>query len=186
MVGYARVSTTHQSLSAQHDRLVAEGVPADRIYSDKISGTRSSRPGLDAMLSYLREGDVVVLVGVDRLGRSAAEVMTTVKTLLDRGIVIRALREGVDSSTPTGRAVLGIMASLAELELELGKERRLAAREAAQARGEHVGRPRALSSDMEDAVRLMHADGKPMSAITSAFGISRTTAYRLIRQNTSV
>lgn len=182
LLAYSRVSTSHQSLDAQRDALVGAGVDESRIYSDKLSGTRTDRPGLTAMLDYAREGDVVVVVGIDRLGRSASEVMTTVKSLLDRGIVIRALREGVDSSTPTGRAVLGIMASLAELELDLGRERRAAAREAAQARGQHVGRPKAVSDDQADTIRRMHAAEEPVANIVKLFGISRATVYRIIRE----
>src|ERR1700675_13850 len=135
-LGYARVSTGHQSLDQQLDALTAAGVNPKRVYSDKLSGmsTREQRPGLASLLDYARPGDTIVVVGIDRLGRSAAEVMTTVKTLLDAGVIIRALREGVDSSTPTGRAVLGIMASLAELELEPARERRAAAKASRKAR----------------------------------------------------
>jgi DNA invertase Pin-like site-specific DNA recombinase len=185
LIGYARVSTARQSLDQQVDALIASGVQAERIYSDKLSGSRSDRPGLGQLLDYVREGDTVVVVGIDRLGRSAAEVMTTIKALLDRGIVIRALREGVDSSTPTGRAVLGIMASLAELELELGRERRASAREARSSRGLSVGRPRALTSDKVATLRRMHEAGEPVSVLAETFGVSRATVYRLIEPTTS-
>lgn len=181
LLGYARVSTNHQSLDAQADALTAAGVDPDRIYSDKLTGSRMSRPGLDDLLSYVRTGDVVVVTGIDRLGRSAAEVMTTVKTLLDKGIVIRAIREGVDSSTPTGRAVLGIMASLAELELELGKERRAAAREARAERGLPIGRPAALPASKIETLRRMHAAGEPTSVLAETFGISKRTVQRLVK-----
>lgn len=181
VLGYARVSTTHQSLDAQTDALTAAGVPADRIHADKLTGSTMVRAGLDALLATAREGDCIVVTGIDRLGRSAAEVMTTVKTLLDRGIVIRALREGVDSSTPTGRAVLGIMASLAELELELGKERRAAAREARAERGLPTGRPAALSASKIETLRRMHANGEPTSVLAETFGISKRTVQRLVK-----
>ncbi|MDV7176009.1 recombinase family protein [Gordonia amicalis] len=185
LIGYARVSTARQSLDQQVDALVDSGVRAERIYSDKLSGSRSDRPGLAQLLDYVREGDTVVVVGIDRLGRSAAEVMTTIKTLLDRDIVIRALRECVDSSTPTGRAVLGIMASLAELELELGRERRASAREARSTRGLSVGRPRALTNDKIAVLRRMHAAGEPVSVLAQTFGVSRATVYRLIEPSQS-
>lgn len=181
LLGYARVSTNHQSLDAQSDALVNAGVDAARVYSDKLTGSRMDRPGLDDLLGYVREGDIVVVTGIDRLGRSAAEVMTTVKTLLDRGIIIRAIREGVDSSTPTGRAVLGIMASLAELELELGKERRAAAREARAERGLPTGRPAALSASKIETLRRMHANGEPTSVLAETFGVSKRTVQRLVK-----
>lgn len=182
VLGYARVSTGHQSLDQQADALTAAGVDPNRIYSDKLSGTtrREQRPGLAALLDYAREGDVIVVLGIDRLGRSAGEVMSTVADLLNRGIVIRAIREGVDSSTPTGRAVLGIMASLAELELELGRERRTAAREARKARGQAIGRPKALDAQKASLAQRMHASGESASTIATALGVSRATVYRVL------
>ena len=145
-LGYARVSTEHQSFDQQLDALTAAGVDADRVYTDKLSGTsaRAQRPGLAALLDYAREGDAIVVVGIDRLGRNAAEVMTTIRELGERGIVLRSLREGIDTSNATGRMVAGVLASLAELELELGRERRTAARDARRARGQSIGRPKAL------------------------------------------
>ncbi|MGJ6122701.1 recombinase family protein [Mycolicibacterium sp. Y3] len=186
LLGYARVSTGHQSLDAQADALADAGVPAERVYSDKLTGTstREQRPGLAALLDYAREGDTIVVVGIDRLGRSAAEVMTTVKTLLDSGVVIRALREGVDSSTPTGRAVLGIMASLAELELELGRERRTAAKAARKARDLPIGRPRALTADQVRQAKALRASGEPVPVIAETLGVSRATLYRTLAEAT--
>jgi DNA invertase Pin-like site-specific DNA recombinase len=183
LLGYARVSTGHQSNDAQVDELEAYGVDPERLYVDKLSGTsrREERPGLAALLDYARPGDVIVVKGVDRLGRDAAEVMLTIRDLLDREIVIRTLREGVDSSTPTGRMVMGIMASLAELELELGRERRAAAREARRARGQHVGRPRVLTGSQVEQVLKLHAVGEPVSEIARSFRVGRDTVYRVIR-----
>ena len=83
-------------------------------------------PALAALLDYAREGDAIVVVGIDRRGRNAAEVMTTIRELGERGIVLRSLREGIDTSNATGRMVAGVLVSLAELELELGRERRAA------------------------------------------------------------
>jgi DNA invertase Pin-like site-specific DNA recombinase len=121
-LGYARVSTAHQSLDQQVDALTTAGVDVGRVYSDKLSGTstREQRPGLASLLDYAREGDAIVVVGIDRLGRNAAEVMATIRELGERGIVLRSLREGIDTSNATGRMVAGVLASLAELELELG------------------------------------------------------------------
>jgi DNA invertase Pin-like site-specific DNA recombinase len=94
-----------------------------------------------------------------RLGRNAAEVMTTIRELRNREIVLRSLREGIDTSNATGRMVAGVLASLAELELELGRERRAAAREARRARGQHIGRPKALDNSNAALERRMHAGG---------------------------
>lgn len=181
-LGYARVSTGHQSLDQQVDALTAAGVDGNRVYSDKLSGTstREQRPGLVALLAYAREGDAVVVVGIDRLGRNAAEVMATIRELGERAIVLRSLREGIDTSNATGRMVAGVLASLAELELELGRERRSAAREARRARGQSIGRPKALDESKAALARRMHAQGEPAATIASALGVSRATVYRVL------
>jgi DNA invertase Pin-like site-specific DNA recombinase len=184
-LGYARVSTGHQSLDQQVDALTAVGVDAARVYSDKLSGTstREQRPGLAALLDYAREGDAIVVVGIDRLGRNAAEVMTTIRELGERGIVLRSLREGIDTSNATGRMVAGVLASLAELELELGRERRSAAREARRARGQSIGRPKVLNESKAALAQRMHASGEPATTIAVALGVSRATVYRVLAQD---
>lgn len=183
-LGYVRVSTGHQSLDAQVDALTSEGVAAERIYRDKLTGmsTREQRPGLAALLDYARPGDVITVVGIDRLGRNAAEVMTTIRDLNARGIVLRSLREGIDTSNATGRMIAGVLASLAELELELGRERRSAAREARRARGQSIGRPRALDESKAALARRMHAAGEPVSTIGTTLGVSRATVYRVLAE----
>lgn len=188
VLGYARVSTGHQSLDQQVDALTAAGVDGERIYSDKLSGTstREQRPGLASLLDYARKGDVIVVVGIDRLGRNAAEVMTTIRELGERGIVLRSLREGIDTANAAGRMIAGVLASLAELELELGRERRTAAREARKARGQAIGRPKALDTQKAALAQRMHAAGEPATTIASTLGVSRATVYRvLVRDNES-
>jgi DNA invertase Pin-like site-specific DNA recombinase len=181
-LGYARVSTTHQSLDQQIDALTAVGVDATRVYTDKLSGTstRQQRPGLAALLDYARQGDAIVVVGIDRLGRNAAEVMTTIRDLGERGIVLRSLREGIDTSNASGRMVAGVLASLAELELELGKERRTAARDARRARGQSIGRPKALTDEKAGLARRMHDSGEPATTIATTLNVSRATVYRAL------
>jgi DNA invertase Pin-like site-specific DNA recombinase len=183
-LGYARVSTMHQSLDQQMDALTAAGVEAARVYTDKLSGTstRQQRPGLTALLDYARQGDAIVVVGIDRLGRNAAEVMSTIRELGERGIVLRSLREGIDTSNATGRMVAGVLASLAELELELGRERRTAAREARRARGQSIGRPKALDQSKMALAQRMHASGESASTIAVALGVSRATVYRVLAE----
>src|SRR6202165_4215605 len=181
-LGYARVSTAHQSLDQQMDALTAAGVDATRVYTDKLSGTstRQQRPGLAALLDYARQGDAIVVVGIDRLGRNAAEVMTTIRDLGERGIVLRSLREGIDTSNASGRMVAGVLASLAELELELGKERRTAARDARRARGQSIGRPKVLTDDKVALARRMHDSGESASTIATTLRVSRATVYRAL------
>jgi DNA invertase Pin-like site-specific DNA recombinase len=181
-VSTCRFTDRHQSLDQQLDALTTAGVNANRVYSDKLSGTstREQRPGLAGLLDYAREGDAIVVVGIDRLGRNAAEVMTTIRELGERRIVLRSLREGIDTSNATGRMVAGVLASLAELELELGRERRTAAREARRARGQAIGRPRALDSSKAALAQRMHASGESASTIAATLGVSRATVYRVL------
>lgn len=184
-LGYARVSTEHQSLDQQLDALTAVGVNPERVYTDKLSGAsvREQRPGLASLLNYAREGDAIVVVGIDRLGRNAAEVMMTIRELGERGIVLRSVREGIDTATAAGRMVAGVLASLAELELELGRERRSAAREARRARGQAIGRPKALDATKAALAQRMHASGESASTIATALGVSRATVYRVLADN---
>lgn len=185
-LGYARVSTAHQSVDQQVDALTSAGVDAVRVYTDKLSGTstREHRPGLAALLDYARPGDAIVVVGIDRLGRNAAEVMTTIRELGERGIVLRSLREGIDTSNATGRMVAGVLASLAELELELGRERRSAARDARRARGQSIGRPKALDGSKAALAQRMHASGESAPTIAATLGVSRATVYRVLAERT--
>lgn len=182
LLGYARVSTGHQSLDAQSDALTTAGVDPARVYSDKLTGasTREQRPGLASLLDYARAGDTIVVVGIDRLGRNAAEVMLTIRDLGERDIVLRSLREGIDTSNATGRMVAGVLASLAELELELQRERRAAAKSARKARGLDIGRPRALSAEQIALATRMRSSGEPVPVIAETLGVSRATLYRAL------
>jgi DNA invertase Pin-like site-specific DNA recombinase len=187
MLGYARVSTGHQSLDQQIDALRAVGVDTTRVYSDKLTGTstKEQRAGLGALLDYARQGDTIVVVGIDRLGRNAAEVMLTIRQLGEGGIVLRSLREGIDTANATGRMVAGVLASLAELELELGRERRAAAKAARKSRGLPIGRPRALGAQQIEMAEQLRAAGQPIPVIAQTLGVSRATLYRTLAESTN-
>ena len=129
------------------------------------------------------EFDLKGVVGIDRLGRNAAEVMTTIRDLGERGIVLRSIREGIDTSNASGRMVAGVLASLAELELELGRERRTAARDARRARGQSIGRPKALDQSKVALAQRMHTSGESASTIASTLGVSRATVYRVLAED---
>ena len=130
------------------------------------------------MLDYLREGDTVTVVALDRLGRSTIQVLQTLAELHDRGIVLKSLRESLDFSTPLGQAVATIMSALAEMELALIRERAAAAREAARARGCQIGRPPALTSEQARMAKSLRKSGEPIATIATTLNTSRATVYR--------
>ena len=181
ILGYARVSTLGQDLDVQLAALSAAGIDPGRVFTDKLSGSaKTAGPGLATMLDYARPGDIVVVTAIDRLGRSVAEVTRTIADLGERPIMLRALREGIDTATPTGRAVAAIMATLAELELELGRERRAASRESRRARQLPATKPPKLTADRQEQLRRLAATGEPVRELAVAFGIGRATAYRYL------
>lgn len=179
-IGYARVSTGHQHLAAQVDALEAAG--CERVFTDAASGISPERPGLAALLSHVRPGDVAVVVALDRLGRSLSGVIATIDTLTEAGVLLRSLREGIDYSTPAGKMIAGIFASLAGYERELMHERAAAARAAARARGKHTGRPPRLDADQVRQVRALRAGGEAIGDLTATFAVSRATIYRALSQ----
>lgn len=182
LLGYARVSTRKQTIDAQVDALAEAGVDPDRIYSDVISGSSQDRPGLTALLAYARPGDTIVVIALDRLGRSLSHMVRTITELQERGVNLRSLREGIDFSTPTGRLQAAIFSAMAEYERDLIKERAAAAREAAAVRGRQIGRPRALTPAQVETARRMRRGGFAISEIAKTLGTSRATVYRAVEQ----
>lgn len=182
ILGYARVSTAGQDLDAQLAALAGAGVGPDQVFTDRLSGAVSTdRPGLTAMLHYAREDETVVVTAIDRLGRSVAEVTRTIPELGERRIVLRALSGGVDTGTPTGRAVAAIMTTLAELEL--GRERRAASRQSRRSRHLSPSNPQKLTVECQEQLRRLAATGEPVRELTAACGIGRATAYRYLAEN---
>ena len=179
-IGYARVSTKNQTLDQQLDALTAAG--AQKVFTDVMSGTRDDRPGLAALLDYVRDGDVVVVVALDRLGRSLPGIIRTVQALTERSVLLRSLREGIDYSTVVGRMLAGIFGALAEYERSLIAERAEAAREAARVRGRQVGRPRAITAEQLRAARAMRAAGEPIPSICRSLGVKRATLYKALSE----
>ena len=178
---YLRVSTTGQSTTQQHDQIVAAGITPARIFEDNASGRAGSdRPAWRECLGWLREGDTLVVVAVDRLGRSVREVAQTLHELSERGIALKSLREGVDTSTPTGRAVVSIMASIAELEADMGRERRAVSRESRISRGLPATRPPKLDAAQQKRLIRLYEQGEPVSELVTLFGISRRTVFRVL------
>ena len=189
LIGYARVSKADgsQSLDLQHDAMRGAGVGQDKIYEDRASGSRDDRPGLAACLKSLRDGDVLVVWKLDRLGRSLTHLVNTVKDLSDRNIGLRVVTgkgAQIDTTTAAGRMVFGIFATLAEFERDLIRERTMAGLVAARARGRKGGRKFALSkAQVRLAQAAMAQRDTSVSELCKELGIERVTLYRYIGPN---
>ncbi|MEE3504630.1 MAG: resolvase [Acidiphilium sp. 21-60-14] len=183
MVGYARVSTREerQVFDRQMDALKAAG--CERIFDDRGSGARSDRPGLRACLDYLRRGDVLVVLDLDRLGRLAGELIGLVDDLETRGVGFRALNTAFDTTTPAGRAFLQIQAAFAEMERNVIRQRVREGIVAARSRGRKGGRPRMMTAErLRYAQHLMADSARSIPSICRELGsIPASTLYHYVR-----
>lgn len=178
LIGYARVSTEGQTLDAQTDALTAAG--AERVFADRISGSARHRPELDRMLDQLRPGDVVVVTKYDRLARSLRDLLDIVEVIRTRGGGFKSLAEDIDTTTPAGRLVFHVFASIAQFERERIAERTREGLEAARKRGRVGGRPPALSPAQRDEVRRMRdEEGRTLPEIAKLFRVSVKTIRRV-------
>ena len=177
IIGYARVSTDDQSLDSQTDALSAAG--AEKVFADRISGSRRARPELDKMLEQLRDGDVVTVTKYDRLARSLKDLLEIVETIRERGAGFRSLAEDIDTTTPAGRLVFHVFASIAQFERERISERTREGLASARKRGRIGGRPPALTAAQKSEVRRMRDDEqRSISEIARLFKVSERTVRR--------
>jgi DNA invertase Pin-like site-specific DNA recombinase len=185
-VGYARVSTEDQDLALQLDALNAAG--CERIFSDRISGAKAERPGLTEALDFCREGDVLTVWRLDRLGRSLTQLIALMTTLDERGVGFKSLTEQIDTTTSGGKLIFHIFGALAEFERNLIRERTQAGLAAARARGRQGGRPRTKALDstkkVQLAQRLYDDPANSIEDICRTLGISRATLYRYVTPST--
>ncbi|MHA6668592.1 recombinase family protein [Homoserinimonas sp. A447] len=179
IIGYARVSTSEQSLNLQRDAFAAVNV--ERVFEDHgVSGRLASRPGLDACLDFLREGDTLAVYRLDRLGRSTRHTLELLHQLDARGIGFRSLTESIDTGGPMGRAMITIIAAFAQLEADVSRERTMAGLAAARERGRVGGRPPALTPAMVEVARTMIAAGRRPGEVAAELGVGRSTIYRAL------
>jgi DNA invertase Pin-like site-specific DNA recombinase len=177
LVGYARVSTLDQNPALQIAGLKAAG--CERIFTEKASGAQRERPELQAALSYLRNGDTLVVWKLDRLARSIQQLLQTVDTLQTSGIELRSLTESIDTTTPSGRLVFHIFSALAEFERAVIRERTSAGLQAAKERGKKGGRPTQFGPKELAAAKALLADPEIRVAdIAARLKISPATLYR--------
>lgn len=179
VIGYARVSTADQNPQLQLDALEAAG--AVRVFIDHgVSGAKASRPQLDAALQYLREGDVLAVWKLDRLGRNTQHILALIDELHGRGVGFRSVTEGLTTEGPMGRAMLTVMAAFAQLERDTLIERTRAGLEAAAANNRRGGRKPKLSDAQAARARELRAKGMTAAEVGKSMGVSRATVYRYL------
>ena len=178
-IGYARVSTLDQNLDLQLDALKQFG--CEKIFQEKITGTKIKREQLQNAIDYLRAGDVLVVWKLDRLGRSLKDLLLIVNEMNQKGIGLKSLHENIDTTTSTGKLIFHIFASLAEFEKDVIKERTNAGLKAARARGRVGGRPKKLSDKQMNLLKTLHQDKDTSIAdISKILGISKKTIYNYL------
>lgn len=182
LLGYARVSTKDQKLTSQRNQLNEHG--CEKIYTDKVSGANTERVGLTRLLTNAREGDVIVVCKLDRLGRSLKHLVELVAELNDRGIGLKSLGDPIDTTTAQGRLVFNIFASLAEFERELIRERTNVGLQSARAQGRTGGRKPGLSEEGKRKARIAESyyqEGMPVDQIAKELKMSKATLYKYLK-----
>ena len=182
-IGYARVSSKDQNLDRQLAALKKENV--FRIFTDTVSGLSTQRPGLDGALNYLRTGDQLIVVSMDRLARSLIDLHRLVDELTERGVSVKFLKEGqtysLDSS-PVAKLMLGLLGSVAEFERAIIRERQAEGIAKAKARGVYKGRAKVLNEEQIIQARKWVSEGIPKAEVARRLGIGRTTLYKYLNQ----
>lgn len=178
-VGYKRVSSVDQNTDRQ-----LEGVPVDKLFEDKASGKDTKRPGLDACLDYLREGDSLIVHSIDRLARNLADLERLVGGLNEKGVAVRFVKENLTfagDDTPMARLQLQMMGAFAQFERSMIRERQREGIAAAKAKGKHLGRSATLSMEQVAEIKEKAASGTPKAALAKEYGVSRPTLYAALR-----
>ena len=174
--GYARVSTTDQDLTVQHDALKAAG--CEVIRSEKVSGTsRKGRSEFHTLMEFLREGDTLIVTRIDRLARSIRDLQNIVHELKDTGVTLKATEQPIDTATAAGKAFLDMLGVFAEFETNLRKERQMEGIVKAKKNGVYKGRKPTID---RDRVMTLKGEGKSPTTISREMKISRDSVYRIL------
>ena len=177
-IGYARVSTEAQNLSRQIDALNTYGV--DELYTEKMTGTKSHRPELDKVRLRMREGDIVVVESLSRLGRSTRDLLNLLDEFDGKGIQLVSLKESIDTATPTGKLLVTVLSAISQFERDLIVQRTEEGLKAARARGRKGGRPKTDDKVLQRAVKLYQTKAYTAREIANLCGISVATLYRTL------
>ncbi|AWJ94415.1 invertase (plasmid) [Azospirillum baldaniorum] len=182
-IGYARVSTADQDPALQLDALTKAGCA--RVFEDKASGAKTDRLGLAAALAFLREGDVLVVWKLDRLGRSLPHLIETVTALEGRGVGFRSLTETIDTTTPGGRLIFHIFGALGQFECDLIRERTRAGLDAAVARSRRGGRKPVVTEEKLRRARMLIAQGLTVREAAARIKVGKTALYAALGEASS-
>jgi DNA invertase Pin-like site-specific DNA recombinase len=178
--GYARVSTTGQTLAAQLEQLKAE--KCGKIYREKASGAQADRRELLKLLKHLAPGDVVTVTRIDRLARSTFDLFAIVKRIVDAGGQFKSLAEPwADTATSTGRLMIAVLGGLADVERDLIRTRTAEGRSRAKARGQHMGRPPKLTSQQQAEARKRREEGATLKELANSYNVGKSTISRAAR-----
>lgn len=179
IVAYARVSTGQQDYQSQVDRLTEAG--ATKVFSEKRSGLDGGRPELAECMRYVRDGDTLIVTKLDRLARSTADLYKIVTELADKGVAFKVLDDSaVDTTTRTGKLVMGILALIAEFETEIRRERQMEGIAKAKAEGRMGGRPKLVTDDVEHRIRELKGQGLSIRKIAADVGFSKATVQKAL------
>ncbi|MBM4765454.1 recombinase family protein [Bacillus sp. B15-48] len=180
IIGYARVSTQEQNLQMQLDALQEFG--CFEIFEEKITSSKKNRPALDEMLKMVREGDRVVVYKLDRISRSTKHLIELSELFEEKGVEFVSIKDNIDTSNPMGKFFFRMMASLAELERDIIRERTRSGLESARKRGRKGGRPRKSEKQIETALKMYESKDYSISEIVNATKVSQATLYRRINE----
>lgn len=179
LFGYARVSTSQQSLETQLNALLVAGVKKSRIFSDKMTGSHAKRDGLSLLRVKIEEGDVIFVTKLDRLGRDTADMIQLIKEFDELGVAVRFLDDGISTEGAMGKMVVTILSAVAQAERQRILERTNEGRVEAKARGVKFGRKRSIDRAY---IAQLHASGLGATEIAKKTGIGRSTVYKLINE----
>ena len=177
LFGYARVSTSQQSLDIQLKALKAEGVIVSRLFTDKVTGSHVNREGLQLLQLKVEEGDVILVTKLDRLGRDTADMIQLIKAFDDMGVAIRFLDDGISTEGTMGKMVVTILSAVAQAERQRILERTNEGRLEAQARGVKFGRKPTVN---KEKVHTLHSQGLGATTIAKQLKIGRSTVYKIL------
>ncbi|MGV1832532.1 recombinase family protein [Agrobacterium vitis] len=184
LIAYIRVSSVGQSLEVQRDKMLAAGITPDHIFEEKRSGVDSNRPALKEALRFARKGDTFVITKIDRLARSATDLLSIVKELEDKGVGLMVLDQSIDTSSPAGRAMLQMLAVFAEFETAIRSERQMDGIAKAKDNGTKFGRKAQATPDVISDIRRMRDEGLLIREIMAKVGMSKASVYRALGTTT--